>query len=332
MQGHTEHLRKLGAEFRAELERCAANAEEESVHRVRTGTRRVEAMIETLLREAGPSGPELPEAAQRWLKDLKKIRRAAAPVRDLDVHRGLLKKLVDSSRKSEHVPEIVDGDAEAELNLLTAPAVLLPVSPLEQQADHLDAWLKHARQHQADSLKKEIARRSRKFAAHETGFEQALAQAPAKRRRQTSRSSALVALEAFARLSAEMPVLDQANLHDFRKGAKNARYIAESGGEDPAAQAVAKTLKKLQDDVGDWHDWLVLSEEARTALEDADELIAALDDKVARLYASSLKTAARMRGELMGEWQAMRAQPRRREAKKTANDESMHDPSTNPSS
>jgi CHAD domain-containing protein len=332
MQGHTEHLRKLAAEFRAELERCEVSAEEVSVHRVRTGTRRVEAMIETLLREAGPSGPELPEVAQSWLKDLKKIRRAAAPVRDLDVHRGLLKKLVDRSRKPEPMPEMINGDAEAELNLLTAPAVLLPVSPLEQQADHLDAWLKHARQQQAGSLKKEIAKRSRKFAAHEAGFEQALVQAPAKGRRRTSRTSALVALEAFARLSAEMPILDQANLHDFRKGAKNARYIAESGGEDPAAEAVAKTLKKLQDDIGDWHDWLVLSEEARTALDDASELIAALDDKVARLYASSLKTAARLRGQLMGEWQAMQAHPRRRAAKKAASDDAVYEPSTNPTS
>jgi CHAD domain-containing protein len=311
MQEHTEHLRKLAAEFKAELGRCVADAEEESVHRVRTGTRRVQAMIETVLRETGGSIPELQQAAQDWLKDLKKIRRAAGPVRDLDVHRGLLKKLVERRQKTGDAEDADPGEGHRP-DLLSAPAAVLPASPLEQHADHLDAWLKHARQHQADSLKKEIAKRSRKLDEHEAKFEQALAKVPARARRRTSRSAALVALEAFVRLSDEMPVLDAANLHDFRKGAKNARYIAESGGEDPTAEAVAKALKKLQDDIGDWHDWLVLAEEARTALENADELTATLDDKVAKLYASSLKSAARLRGQLMGEWQAMRVQPRRR--------------------
>jgi CHAD domain-containing protein len=308
MQERKDHLQMMAAEFKAELERCLAKPEEESVHRVRTGTRRVQAMVETVIREAGT--PELQQPALGWLKELKRIRRAAAPVRDLDVHRDLLKKLVARERKAEQKPNSDPNEAVevSEPDLITAPAALLPASPLEQQADHLDAWLKHAREHQADTLKKEIAKRAKKLSDREAAFESALASVPVRSQRRTSKSAALVALEAFVRLSDEMPVLDADNLHDFRKGAKNARYIAESGDEEESAQAVAKTLKKLQDDIGDWHDWLVLSEEARTALDNANELIAVLDSKVAKLYSSSLKTAARLRGQLMGEWQALRTQ------------------------
>ena len=40
----------------------------------------------------------------------------------------------------------------------------------------------------------------------------------------------MLALEDFLRLVDEMPVLEADNLHDFRKGAKKARYVAEAGG------------------------------------------------------------------------------------------------------
>ena len=312
MQDHLDHLRKVTSEFKAELNRCAVDPGEECVHHVRTGTRRVQAMVETILREAGAPNPELEKTAQAWLKDLKKTRRAAAPVRDLDVHRSLLKKLLE--REHREKGESDAGAGNVEITLITAPAQLLPSGPVEQQGDRLDAWLKHAREHQADSLKKEAAKRSKKLAARETEFESSLAAQARRRRRGLPKSATLVALEAFVRLADEIPELDESNLHDFRKGAKNARYIAESGGGDASAQAVAKVLKELQDDIGDWHDWLVLSEEARTALDDAPELFAILDAKVAKLYATSLRTASKLRGQLMGEWQALRIRPRRREA------------------
>lgn len=312
MQDHIDHLRKVTSEFKAELDRCAVEPEEECVHHVRTGTRRVQAMVETILREVGAPSAELARAAGDWLKDLKKTRRAAAPVRDLDVHRGLLKKLLGRDHKGKNTLEPHADAVKADAGLIASSAQALPSSLVEQQADRLDAWLKHAREHQAESLKKEAAKRSKKLADRETEFEAALAAQARSKRRNAPKSATLVALEAFVRLSDEIPMLDEANLHDFRKGAKNARYIAESGGDDASAQAVAKALKKLQDDIGDWHDWLVLSEEARTALHDAGELFAILDGKVAKLYASSLRTAARLRGQLMGEWQALRIQPRRR--------------------
>ncbi len=67
-------------------------------------------------------------------------------------------------------------------------------------------------------------------------------------------------------LADAMPLLDAENLHDFRKATKKARYVAESGARERNSSSVAKALKRIQDAIGDWHDWLCLAEEAKTAL------------------------------------------------------------------
>jgi len=121
----------------------------------------------------------------------------------------------------------------------------------------------------------------------------------------------VVALDSFARLASEMQMLDATNLHDFRKGAKKARYVAELAARgDAQAKQVGETLKKLQDEIGDWHDWLVLAEEAHAALGDAaPELTALLEAERERHFVAAMKTVAKLRGRLMGEWLAVSRRP-----------------------
>jgi CHAD domain-containing protein len=121
----------------------------------------------------------------------------------------------------------------------------------------------------------------------------------------------VVALDSFARLASEMQVLDAGNLHDFRKGAKKARYVAELAAQgDEQAQQVGETLKKLQDEIGDWHDWLVLAEETHAALGDqAAELTALVEEVRERHFVAAMKMAAKLRGRLMGEWLAVSRRP-----------------------
>jgi CHAD domain-containing protein len=288
------------------------------VHDVRTGTRRVQAMVEAMLRER--SDDSLQQTAAGWLDALKKMRRAAAPVRDLDVHRKLLHKLVKYGSKNAGQAAPANGKAAVvgpTPDLVEAPAAALPANPVALQAEHLDAWLHHARQHHAAALRKKAAKLLSKFDEQAAAFESATKQVPRSRRR--PRSAALVALESFARLVHEMQQLDANNLHDFRKGAKKARYIAESAAEDAHAIAVGKVLKKLQDEIGDWHDWLVLADEARAALGDkSNDLIVLLDAERDRHYVLSMKTVNRLRGKLMGEWLAMSQPPRRTSAAMSA--------------
>jgi CHAD domain-containing protein len=298
-----QYLSQLTATLKQNLELCAQNPTVDAVHDIRTGTRRIEATLDATLRRhlpaAHPSDGAVPirDAALRWQRLLKKIRRAAAPVRDLDVHRKLLEKLVQRSANAKASPQ----------------AAAPPPTPTEQQAEDLVAWLRHTRHEQAQPLMKIAAKWAARLDAHLAALEPALLASNA--RRATSRSAAVTALEAFARLAMQMQQLDAGNLHDFRKGAKKARYMAEAGGEDEQAGAVGKALKRLQDEIGDWHDWLVLAEEANRALgPQAVELIALLETQRDQHYALAMKTTERMRGRLMGEWQALSARPRRARA------------------
>lgn len=352
------HLRELTAKLKENLELCAKDPTVDAVHDVRTGTRRVEAMLDTILRNAPPVvqkpgedeiADPLPDAAERWLRLLKKIRRAAAPVRDLDVHRELLDKLVRKERSEQERKRSAVDDASEKLTpeaagnsaqpppestrpenapedaIDTSPTVILPVdatasaseappmSEVERQADDLDAWLKHARSEHVRALVKSARKWTGKLDGHLASLEEALR---LRRARRASQRPAISALDAFARLAYQMEQLDAGNLHDFRKGAKKARYMAEAGGEDEYAGVVGKALKKLQDEIGDWHDWLVLSEEAESALgSHGRELTALLERQRDEHFAAAMKTTERLRGRLMGEWQAANTRRRRRPAK-----------------
>jgi CHAD domain-containing protein len=311
-----ERLRQLTAALKQNLEACVHDADVEVVHNIRTGTRRIEALLESIVRERLPPGSVageektagLREAAQRWLRLLKKIRRTAATVRDLDVHRKLLEKRLllkeqatagaDSPASSEEVLSAGDGAGSGSVS--TSPAA----DSILQQAADLDAWLKNGRQERAQPLIKVASKWATRLDKELASFEEVLRVAPSRRR--STRGAALVALEAFARLATQMERLDSGNLHDFRKGAKKARYMAEAGGEDREAGAVGKALKRLQDEIGDWHDWLVLAEEAHQALgEDGTELAVLLETERDRYYSRALNTTERMRGRLMGELQAL---------------------------
>jgi len=65
--------------------------------------------------------------------------------------------------------------------------------------------------------------------------------------------------------------LTEKTLHVFRIGAKNARYVAELAGENPAAKAFVDELKRAQDAAGEWHDALKLNERAQRRFGSASE-------------------------------------------------------------
>ncbi|MBT9331009.1 CHAD domain-containing protein [Paracidobacterium acidisoli] len=297
------HFRELTANLKENLSRCAQNPDVDAVHDTRTGTRRIEAMLETTLRELTPAKEEvLYQSIHSLMRLLKKIRRAAAPVRDLDVHRKLLEKLVP--REKNHEPASMADILQD-----------VPLAPATQQAEDLDAWLKHQRHENEAPLQKSAAKWAEKLEKQMAGVEDALRAKVASRggRRAPVKRPAKVALDNFALLATEMQLLDALNLHDFRKGAKKARYVAESGGEDESAKAVGGALKRLQDEIGDWHDWLVLADEARRALgAQGTELTSRIETERDQHYDSAMKMAARLRGRLMGEWLA-KDQPLRRQ-------------------
>jgi CHAD domain-containing protein len=283
-----EHLRKLTDTLKENLGKCANDPGVDPVHDTRTGTRRIEAALEAELRNNGLSrtddNSELTQAVRSWERLLKTIRRAAAPVRDLDVQRKLLNNLLPKPD-----PKFPD------------PANTIPTdeNSLVFQINKLDTALRDERAAPAAILKKNAAKWAAKLDAHLEAF----ISAPRPPGRKTRPDAARIALDAFARLASQMRLLDAANLHDFRKGAKKARYMAEQGGDDPRAGAVGKALKRLQDEIGDWHDWLTLAEEAHKYLDASGAaLTTAIDRKRDLHFETALQMERKMRGRLIGEW------------------------------
>jgi CHAD domain-containing protein len=317
MSGEGEDIRRLAKALRGHLAACAAGPDGNAVHDTRTGTRRLQATLENLVRETGDgaSGEALRGAAKSLMRQLKRIRRAAGAVRDLDVHRKLLEKLAERALRSENgKPESGAGTPP---DILETPEARLRTGGIAKYADDLDAWLKHQRAAHAERLRVLAPELLTKFDRRLAELEKALQGYPRRRRAKTP---AVLALDNFARLATEMQLLDAANLHDFRKGAKKARYVAELAAQsDVQAGVVGKTLKRLQDEIGDWHDWLVLADEAHAALgTEAAALTALVETEREQHFVSAMKTAAKLRGRLMGEWMAAGQKRRTRSAGRTA--------------
>jgi CHAD domain-containing protein len=69
-------------------------------------------------------------------------------------------------------------------------------------------------------------------------------------------------LSKLTKLGREHVTLTEKTLHQYRIIGKRARYIAELADGDPEAHRVIEQLKRMQDVIGDWHDWLKLTQRA----------------------------------------------------------------------
>lgn len=325
------HLTAVSRVMHQMLEACLTEAggppDVESVHQLRSGTRRVEATLETLAREAGTRGlgARTEQARQRWLRQLKKVRQASGMVRDLDVHREILAEHYLPSQdltEESAVRELTATDAAASKPALKGAAKAHDEHALFRQARVLDRWLAARRTTAAEELRAALQQRDAKLAQAEQQFVTAWG-ARRSAAHGSRRPAALLALEDYLRLMDAMPHLDAENLHDFRKGAKKARYVAEAGEEDAAANAIAKAIKRVQDAIGDWHDWEVLAQESHEALKhDGAALEAELSHRVEHYYQRAMRTAATQGRRLVGEWLAMRpgARHNARHMRGTVND------------
>lgn len=186
----------------------------------------------------------------------------------------------------------------------------------------LDGWLKGERKHLARGMQKQIKKRQQALADGQGTLFTAITRVSLGKPR-TLRGADAMALEEFVRATDAMPSLHAENLHDFRKATKKARYLAEAGAAGDSS-SVAKALKRIQDSIGEWHDWLCLGEEAEAALgQDAPELTAALQGEIERHFAAALKTTQSMRGRLLGEWMASESPAKRPPGRVALNDQRL---------
>ena len=199
------------------LAKIAANPEPASVHRFRTNSRRLEALLEEL-------SETLTRNDKKLLKSLARLRRKAGYVRDLDVQIAALENLKipqEPARKSRLMHTLVEHRSKREKKLVKA----------------LDP----------DTLR-DLRRRLRRSEdeSHVPG----------------NTDPVSIALRLFKNSVPAGVPLSENTLHQYRMSGKRARYVAEMAGDNPDAQAIVAQLKHLQDAVGEWHDWLQLSQRA----------------------------------------------------------------------
>jgi CHAD domain-containing protein len=239
---------------------AVAATEVGAVHKLRTTTRRVEAQMQLLeLMATGDNRMRLPDyaaEAQAVRSRLKKVRRAAGVVRDLDVQTTIIR--MDAPLKSA-VHKGSPGDT------------------VRRQAKQLRKHLEDAREHEAQKLQLILKAEEHKVAANLRSLEEALKPAKTstappttlsshvhhwfaqvtnpllkrpKKKGETERDSLRLAIEG----------LDEDALHAVRKAAKLCRYMAESAPEGSAAHGLAERFESMQEAGGRWHDWLLLEQ------------------------------------------------------------------------
>ena len=210
---------------------------------------------------------EVEAAADALLRRLKKIRRGAGAVRDLDIHISLVDEI--SGRPAQ------DADA----------------------AKKLKKELKRERRRAAAEMLDVTSKQQKKYEKRAADFLQLVEKMPASER---ELDTAALAAAGFLEASAAMPVLKEANLHDFRKRSKAARYVAEMDGRSAASARLAKKLNEIQDAIGEWHDWLVLETEAGEILNGTGKrLLGTLHRERTRSYQRALENARRIQRQLL---------------------------------
>lgn len=164
--------------------------------------------------------PSQDRKSRKLLKSITKLRRRAGKVRDLDVQIAALRSLKISERP---------GIKTQLLQTMT-----------DQRARREQRFL--------DTLDKETIRELRRR----------LKKLKARLADTVPDPQVLVRSRLAVFIKSSAPVTEKL-LHRYRIEGKKIRYLAELAGDNPDAQHTIEELKRMQDVLGEWHDWLTLS-------------------------------------------------------------------------
>jgi CHAD domain-containing protein len=112
------------------------------------------------------------------------------------------------------------------------------------------------------------------------------------------------ALKGAVRVLAQLPprqaALTEKLLHRYRIVGKRARYLAELAGEDAEARRLVQRLKRMQDMIGDWHDWWKLAQQAEKRFDGVQRspLVTALRNVTRAKFRQAVDALAQTRVDL----------------------------------
>lgn len=239
---------RLGRQF----SRLRKKTSPDAVHKLRTASRRVEALLSEVV-------PQPDRNDRKLLELLAAIRRKAGKVRDLDVQMAALESLKipgGNGDKTRLVEALTEERRKSEKKLSRS-------------------WDR--------KTEKEIRRRASRAASQLDRVKDAVPFALASKR--------------LAELGRSHFPLTERGLHQYRIVGKRARYIAELDSSDPQARQLVEQLKSVQDVIGNWHDWLKMTQKAEKLLGGARELalVAMLQNLTRAKYRTALDAVAEIR-------------------------------------
>jgi CHAD domain-containing protein len=258
---------------------CGEKPTRKRVHALRVATLRLQAELERDITEL-PHATHQAQAMIRFGKQAEKLREALGPAREIDVWISKLRGLRASIEKpGDYVPRTFEEC----------------VRGIDRLEERLKRKRKAAGKKLAASIEEKIDRYGK--AAED------LRAASDESRLPDARGIAEELIADFSRGRAEFPVLDEANLHDFRRRIKTVRYLAElHAGVDRDCARIATQMKKLQGAIGEWHDWQALAVDTRGVHHAWSKPLAELLESLSReTFEAALATAQSVTLRMLGE-------------------------------
>jgi CHAD domain-containing protein len=205
----------------------------ETVHNFRTTSLRLQTLLEQLV-------PQRDRNQKKLLKMLKRIRRRAGRVRDLDVQLAALRSL--------KVPQ----EPRRKTQLMHAL--------IELRAKHEKKLRKSLDKKTISEIRMRLKRGSKEV------------------KPESCLDPLTIGRAMLGKVKRPVGPVTEEVLHQYRGVVKRARYAAEFAPKSATSAQFITGIKRLQDAVGNWHDWLILTQTAAERLREVDEssLLAAL--------------------------------------------------------
>jgi CHAD domain-containing protein len=268
MADELERVRKALRELGKSLESLHGESAPKNVHKLRTASRRVEAIAGVLQAADG-------KKSRRLVKSIEPVRKAAGGVRDMDV-------LLADARK---LARYCDGESLGHL-----------VEHLETARQQYAGELQHALHHRRKAVLADLKEYS-KFVASAAKHAQSGSHADEKasRAQEEIHSSAMDVMRELG----DWQPLEAENLHEFRLKVKQLRYTLQLDAQ--ADTALVEALGDAQRRIGGWHDWHQLEQIARQVLllEEDRALLDRIGETVKRRFDRALAAANALRGKYL---------------------------------
>jgi CHAD domain-containing protein len=186
--------------------------------------------------------PERDRNQKKLLKMLDRIRKRAGKVRDLDVQLAALRSL--------KVPQEPRRKTQLTQGLI------------ELRAKHEKKLRKMLTKETIREIHKRLKRGAKEV------------------KTESSRDALGVARSMLKKVGRPAGPVSEDLLHQYRMVVKRARYAAEFAPKSAEATQFIAQVKRLQDAIGNWHDWLTLTQSASKRLGDLNQssLVAALQN------------------------------------------------------